>query len=92
VDDRIARADGLARLHPEVVDNAVALVEEADDRDAILHRRQPGLVALDHLARVGVLELLLVSAGFLAACGQRDRQRDCDGRQKAHCYSGVQGW
>jgi hypothetical protein len=92
VDDRIARPDGLARLHPEIVDNAVALVEEADDRHPVLHRRQPGLVALEHLTGIRGLELLLASARFLAARGKRDRQRDCKGRQKAHCYSGVQGW
>jgi hypothetical protein len=91
VDDRVARADGLPRLQPEIMDDPVALVEEADDGDPILHRGQPGLVALQDLAGVRRLELLLVPAILLAARRQRQCQRDRNGPREAHPYSGVQG-
>jgi hypothetical protein len=92
VDDRVARADGLPRLQPEIMDDPVALVEEADDGDPILHRGQPGLVALQHLAGVRRLQLLLVTALFLPARRQRQCQRSRNDRREAHSYSGVQGW
>lgn len=92
MDDGIARAHRLARLHPEIVDDAIALVEEPDDRDAVLHRRQPRLVALEHLAGVRRLELLFVAALLLPARRQHECQRDCRAGFPDHSYSGVQGW
>jgi hypothetical protein len=92
VNDRVPRADGLPRLQPEIVDDAIALIEEADDRDAVLHRRQPCLVAFEHLAGVRRLQLLLVAALLLPARHERQSQRDRNDRREAHSYSGVQGW
>jgi len=43
--DRVLHAHGLAGLHPDVADDAVALVEEADDRHPFLHRRDSRLLA-----------------------------------------------
>ncbi|MGN6156103.1 MAG: hypothetical protein ACTHN4_10280 [Sphingomicrobium sp.] len=92
MDDGVARAHRLAGLHPKIVDDAVALVEEADDRDAILHRRQPGFIPLQNLARVGGLKLLLIALLLAAARRQRDRECGGNGGRKPHSYSGVQGW
>jgi hypothetical protein len=92
VNDRVARADGLSRLQPEIVDDAVALVEEADDRDPVLHRRQPGLIAFEHLAGVRRLRLLLVAALLLPARRERQSQRHRNDPREAHSYSGIQGW
>jgi hypothetical protein len=91
VDDRIAGANRHARLHFQVMDDAVALVEKADDRDPVLHRSHARLVALEHLA--GVARLQLVLARLLASAareGERQRDRECS--PPDHCYSGVQGW
>jgi hypothetical protein len=47
-DDHVADPHRLARLHLELARFAVALVEDAEHRDAILHRRGGGI--LDRLA------------------------------------------
>jgi hypothetical protein len=90
--DRIAGPDRLPRLHPQIVDDSVALVEEADDRDPVLHRSEAGLVAFENLACVRGLELLLVGGLLLPARRQRHSQRDSDAPRNAHSYSGFQGW
>lgn len=92
VNDRVARADRHSRLHPQIVDDPVALVEEADDRHAVLHRGQPGFVALEHLAGVCRLELLLISLLLAPAGREREPERDAGSRVPEHSYSGVQGW
>jgi hypothetical protein len=92
VNDRVADANGHSRLHPQIVDNPVALVEEADDRHPVLHRRQTGLIALEDLAGVRRLQLLLVSALLASARGQRESERDANAGVPEHSYSGVQGW
>ena len=92
MDDGIVSPHRLPRLQPEIVDDPIALVEQADDRDPILHRGQPGLIAFQHLAGVRLLQLLLVGALLLTARGQRDRERDWNAGFPEHSYSGVQGW
>jgi hypothetical protein len=42
--DRIVQSDRLARLHPNIARDAVALVENAENGDAIRHRSDPGLL------------------------------------------------
>lgn len=42
-DDRAADADAFAGLQRDIADKAVALVEEAEHRHALLHRRDPGV-------------------------------------------------
>jgi hypothetical protein len=43
-DDHILPARRLAGMQGDVLDDAVALVENAEDRDALRHRGNPGLV------------------------------------------------
>jgi hypothetical protein len=74
------------------VDDPVALVEEADDRDPVLHRRQSSLVALEHLAGVGWRKLLLVCGLLAPARREREPKRDANASVPEHSYSGVQGW
>jgi hypothetical protein len=55
--DRIADAQRLARLHRQIAADAIALVEQADDRHALRHRRAAGVywprISLDrhHIGR-----------------------------------------
>ncbi len=42
-DDRAADADAFARFQRDIADEAVALVEEAEHRHALLHRRDAGI-------------------------------------------------
>jgi hypothetical protein len=92
VNDRIAGPDRHARLHLQIVDDPVALVEEADDRNPLLHRGQPGLIALEHLAGVCRLKLLLVGGLLTPARREREPKRDRNAGVPEHSYSGVQGW
>jgi hypothetical protein len=89
-DDRVLGTHRLAGLHPEVMDDPVALVEEADDRHALVHRSDPraGLGGRPVRGRRPALLLRLL---FLPASGEREDQRDRPG-DKAHVYSGIQGW
>ena len=52
-DDGVAGAQRFARLHGEVTGDAVALVEQADDGDALRHggAGEGGLACLDDVAR-----------------------------------------
>lgn len=81
--DRPAHARCLAGLHLEVADEAVALVQQPDDRDALVHRGR-ALDPADFLAyalRLAELRARLARpfAAAAVACGQRDRR---DERQK----------
>ena len=92
MNDRVAGPDRHARFHPQIVDDPVALVEEADDRHAVLHRSKAGLVALEHLAGVRRLEFLLVRGLLAPARRERESERDANAGVPEHSYSGVQGW
>jgi hypothetical protein len=74
----------------DVLDDAVALVEDAEHRDALRHRRDAALSRCGrrHLARRRNRRILLLRA--LSARGERkcDQQR-CGGLR--HAYSGIQG-
>jgi hypothetical protein len=75
--DRIAHAQRFARLHRQVAGQAVTLVQQADDRRALGHRRagqsaaraRPDRRALD-LDRPG-----LVAHGHIIAAARGQRQR-----------------
>jgi hypothetical protein len=72
------------------MDDPVALVEEADDGDPLVHRRDPGLRlggGAVGRCRTGLVFTLLL----LPARGKHQNQRDRPGG-KAHPYSGIQGW
>jgi hypothetical protein len=87
-DDRILHPDRLAGLHRQVTDDPVALVEQAQHRDPLGHRRDP-------LSRIGRRALLLrlraaLLPGGLLGFTRGERQRGCQGRSGAHAYFGVQ--
>jgi hypothetical protein len=96
-DDGIADPDRLARLQRHVARQAVALVEEAEDRDALRHRRGSrrlggdGLRNVDRpwLGRPALLPGLVLRLG--SATGQQE-QAGGDGRlgPAAHPSPGVQ--
>lgn len=89
--DRAAGTDTVAWLHFELADQAVALVEQADHRDALVHRGR----ALDpadllwHALGLGELRarfartLSIVAAVARSERGRRDKRqkRDSDGVQ-----------
>lgn len=90
--DRTADARGLARLHLELADEAVALVEQAEHRDALVHRGR-ALDPADFLRDAfGLGELRRGFAGPLAAVpiargqrGRRDKRQQRDaGEGGAH--------
>ena len=92
---RIAEADRLARLHGDVADDPVALVEQPEHRHALAHRRHPGerLDRLRHVDRhgIGAIDGLLgVTRKLVAARAKRDqRQQDKAAEQN---YSGFHAW
>ncbi|MDB5693239.1 MAG: hypothetical protein JWO81_2302 [Alphaproteobacteria bacterium] len=100
-DDDVADAQRLARLEGQVPLNAVALVEQADHRHALVHRRRPRRFGRDGLRDVDGLRLgarLAVALPFRRALGaaggdrreRGERRRDGqDGAGAAHLSSGV---
>jgi hypothetical protein len=88
-DDDILEADRLARTQSQVADDAVALVEQAEDGDALGHRRHSGLVGRGawHLDGDGIALGWLTLASV--ATGKRGNRRHVnDGL--LHARSGVQ--
>jgi hypothetical protein len=64
--DRILHADRHSGLHPQIADDAVALVEKADDRDPVLHRGNANLLSgagtrLGKLDPVALVPLVLAA-------------------------------
>ncbi|MDQ3478198.1 MAG: hypothetical protein M3438_03430 [Pseudomonadota bacterium] len=90
-DDRVLDPNRLTRLHPQVADDSIALVEQPQHRHPLGHRRYSGggtgLAAL-RLLGLGT-SLLLLGRLVAIAPGKRQRRRHDQGR--AHAYSGVQG-
>jgi hypothetical protein len=71
------------------LDDAVALVEDAEDRDALRHRRDAALAVRGRRGLPGDRggSMLL---GTLAAGREYERKKQrCSGSM--HCYSGIQG-
>jgi hypothetical protein len=87
--DHVLPADRLAGVQRDVLDDPVALVEDAEDRNALRHRRHSAL------ARGGRGDGLRGRDGILlfgALAARRQRKRDQHGCGKgAHAYSGIQG-
>jgi hypothetical protein len=88
--DHILPADRLPRTQRDVLDDAVALVEDAEHRDALRHRCDTTLAVggcrnLWPLCRRGILLLRA-----LAARCQRKTGED-DWNDRSHVYSGIQG-
>jgi hypothetical protein len=89
--DGVFHADGLARLQREIADDSVALVEQAENRDALGHRSDAGFIHLrrrrtdgDRIAFFGNLLVLL------AAAGSQDRRRQQESGA-SRPQSGVHG-
>jgi hypothetical protein len=97
-DDHVAGPYRLPRLQREFAGNAVALVEQADDRHPIGHRRGSGRERGDGLRHVDGLRLgfVLGIAGApraaLFTSARREREQGGTGaRQRPpHAWSGVQ--
>jgi hypothetical protein len=72
--DGVVHADGLTGFQGNIADNAVALVEQAQNRDALSHRRNPGLLARPRIRRrqPGAICLLL---GLIVAPAPRQKQQ-----------------
>jgi len=91
-DDRVAHAQRLAGLHRQVADDAVALVEQPDHRDAIGHRRLADILQRCALTRIDQRRLrLLIADGAIASTKQHRRGGEHESGA-AHPYSGVQAW
>jgi hypothetical protein len=96
-DDDVAGADRLARMQREFAHLAVALVEQAQHRDALRHRRGPRRLLGDRLGHVHGLDLLLILLILLDRALRRAGAEGEQGRESwdraaaGHAQSGVQG-
>ena len=80
----------MAGLERQVADNPVALVEKAEHRDPIGHRRHAWLVGAG-ARNVDRDCLTLVARRGIPAAGAKRRQRNQD-PAGAHAYSGFHAW
>jgi hypothetical protein len=74
----------------DVLHDAVAFVEDAENRDALRHRRDAALTGSrrGHILRGWPGRVLLLGAA--SASGEREHhQQRCGGR--SHAYSGIHG-
>jgi hypothetical protein len=92
--DRAADARAVAGLHLEIADQPVALVEQADHRDALGHRGRAlnaadfGRHALGLGDRLdGRAAIALRRAAVAAGERRRGEQRDQRGRDRAHAHA-----
>jgi len=94
--DRIAHAQRAAGFHLQITRQAVALVEQADHRDALTHRRNTRKIAHDRqwprvtgllhrIGRVGLRQLIRAVAAPL----RREREQGHRQRSPHHDASGV---
>jgi hypothetical protein len=94
--DDVAHAQGLAGLQRQVALDAVALVQKADDGDALVHRRRPrrlggdGLRDVDRLRGLACLAVALSLGRALGAAGGHRRKRREEQDGASHASSGVQ--
>jgi hypothetical protein len=83
-DDRIADAQGVARLHGEVSRDAVALVEQADHGNALRHRRAGqgrGAAVADFLP-LDLHRASLIGGGDIIAAARREGQQQSKGQDR----------
>jgi hypothetical protein len=87
--DRVLPPHRLPGVKRNVLDDPVALVEDAEHRDPLRHRRHPALAVSRRrrLPRRRQRDSLLLVALAARRKGQH-RQRDS---RRAHVYSGIQG-
>jgi hypothetical protein len=87
--DHVLPPRRLPRMKRDVLDDSITFVEDAENRDALRHRRHPTLPVRSRcgLPR-GRQRILLL--GALAARNERDcSKQGCRG--DSHAYSGIQG-
>jgi hypothetical protein len=76
----------------DVLDDAVALVEDSKHRHALRHRRDARLVGPDGRRRIANHRGGRILFGRRLAAGrERHDGQDCE-RAFAHVYSGIHGW
>ena len=88
--DHVFPADRLAGVQRDRLDDAVALVEQAENGDTLRHRRHSALAVRSGrgLPRLGQGHVLVLLA--FPARGERKRgHQEC--RAQLHAYSGIQG-
>jgi hypothetical protein len=78
----------LAGVEGDVLDDAVALVEDAEDRHALRHRRDVRLAGVRPRTLFG-RGLILLLAPAIARCEREPDQQRSNGL--AHAYSGIHG-
>jgi hypothetical protein len=90
-DDHVLGPRRLARSQRQIADDPIALVEQADHRDPLVHRREALVGDLGLRGRSRLLRTLL---RLFAAVAGRQCQRAGDQRccREAHAQSGVHGW
>jgi hypothetical protein len=89
--DHILPADRLARVKGNVLDDPVALVEDAQDCDPLGHRRDARGVGPERHGRIADHRLGRIFLPALAASGskQSGEQERCG--ESRHVYSGIHG-
>jgi hypothetical protein len=89
-DDHVLPPRRLSGVKGDILHDAVALVEDADHRDALRHRCHAALPigGRGDLPRARCQRILLL--GALAAGGERERSQQRCGNS-FHAYSGIQG-
>jgi hypothetical protein len=88
-DDHVLPPRRLAGVKRYILDDAIPLVEDAEDRDALRHRCHPALaVGGRGDLRPGAGRILLLAA--LPARGEREGNQQRSG-YAVHYYSGIQG-
>jgi hypothetical protein len=87
--DHVLPADRLAGAQGDVLDDPVALVEEAEDGDALRHRRDSRLRFRRRLIRRGSRGIAPAAAAL--ASGKRERGKAEQISGAAQGYSGIHG-
>jgi hypothetical protein len=81
----------LSRPHRQIPDDPVAFVENADHRDSLGHRSDPGFGSGEHIGALRLFRLLLFGRLASAATGENERKHDHQRPQSHRDYSGIQG-
>jgi hypothetical protein len=79
-------------MQRDILDDAVALVEDAEDRDPLAHRGNAGLVGARGDAGVGDHRTRRIALVLAApAAGGKGERQQCEGGGGPHFYSGIHG-
>jgi hypothetical protein len=88
--DHVLPADRLTGMQRDILDDAVALVEDAEHRHPLRHRRHTALAVRGRGDLLSRRQRLVLRFPALPARGERERGKQwCSG--SAHAYSGIQG-